>query len=70
MDGAVLTVTSEVAHPDEEHAEHKEGTPIEQSDKPRAGSTPHSIFMMMHYLVLHPLLQCFSDFYQPYAQTI
>jgi hypothetical protein len=37
LDGASLTVTSDVAHQDEEEP-LKEGVPIEQSDKPRAGS--------------------------------
>jgi len=39
LDGAILSVTSEVAHQDEDHgnATAKEGHPIEQSDKPRAG---------------------------------
>lgn len=37
MDGASLSVTSDVAHQDEEE-QSKEEVPIEQSDKPRAGS--------------------------------
>ncbi|ETW82006.1 hypothetical protein HETIRDRAFT_418015 [Heterobasidion irregulare TC 32-1] len=37
LDGAHLTVTSDVVHPDDEETPHVEGTPIEQSDKPRAG---------------------------------
>ncbi|KAK0201609.1 hypothetical protein DFS33DRAFT_1348732 [Desarmillaria ectypa] len=36
LDGATLSVTSDVPPPDEEE-EHKEGTPLQQSDKPRAG---------------------------------
>ncbi|KAK0503795.1 hypothetical protein EDD18DRAFT_1130735 [Armillaria luteobubalina] len=36
LDGATLSVTSDVPPPDEED-EHKEGTPLQQSDKPRAG---------------------------------
>ncbi|KAF8918846.1 hypothetical protein CPB85DRAFT_1278996 [Mucidula mucida] len=35
LDGSTLTVSSDVAHADEEHVEGKEG--IDQSDKPRAG---------------------------------
>ncbi len=38
LDGATLSVTSDVPPPDEEDV-HKEGTPLQQSDKPRAGST-------------------------------
>jgi len=37
LDGAQLSVTSEVVHPDAEEEPHKPGTPLEQSDKPRAG---------------------------------
>jgi hypothetical protein len=39
LDGASLSVTSDVAHQDEEE-QLKEGVPVEQSDKPRAGSKP------------------------------
>ena len=39
LDSAILTVTSDVVHHDEDEDEPlKEGHPIEQSDKPRAGS--------------------------------
>ncbi|KIY61867.1 hypothetical protein CYLTODRAFT_494991 [Cylindrobasidium torrendii FP15055 ss-10] len=36
LDGATLDVTSDIAHADEPEGEHKEGAPLEQSDKPRA----------------------------------
>ena len=36
MDGASISVTSEVEHKDEEAVD--ESTPIDQTDKPRAGS--------------------------------
>ena len=36
LDGATLSVTSDVEHKDEEGAD--ESTPIDQTDKPRAGS--------------------------------
>lgn len=40
LDGNHLTVHSDKVHPDEEDSEanHVPGAPIEQSDKPRAGS--------------------------------
>lgn len=38
LDGATLDVTSEVAHEDEDTGTSREGHPIDQSDKPRAGS--------------------------------
>ncbi|KAI3611054.1 protein vip1 [Moniliophthora roreri] len=37
LDGATLTVTSEVTHEDEAHKEDHHNEPISQSDKPRAG---------------------------------
>lgn len=45
LDGSHLNVTSETVHPDapDNQDEHPvEGVPIEQSDKPRAGSTCYS----------------------------
>lgn len=48
LDGLQLNVTSETVHPDvpEKHDEHEsaEAVPIEQSDKPRAGSMYHDLF--------------------------
>ncbi len=40
VDGSALTVHSDTVHPDEEESEatHVPGTPLDQSDKPRAGS--------------------------------
>lgn len=37
LDGNILTVTSEVEHQDTDEP-HVEGAPLDQSDKPRAGS--------------------------------
>jgi RNA recognition motif-containing protein len=39
LDGSALTVHSDTVHPDEEESEatHVPGTPLDQSDKPRAG---------------------------------
>ncbi|RDB17897.1 Protein vip1 [Hypsizygus marmoreus] len=37
LDGATLSVTSDVVHEDEERSASREGHPIEQTDKPRAG---------------------------------
>jgi hypothetical protein len=36
LDGAIISVTSDVEHKDEEAVD--ESTPIDQTDKPRAGS--------------------------------
>jgi hypothetical protein len=40
LDGGTLSVNSDTVHPDEEDSEatHVSGTPLDQSDKPRAGS--------------------------------
>ena len=38
LDGAHLNVYSDTVHPDEEEAPHVPGSPLDQSDKPRAGS--------------------------------
>jgi hypothetical protein len=38
LDGAHLTVHSDVVHQDEEEAPHIPGSPPDQSDKPRAAS--------------------------------
>ena len=40
LDGSALVVHSDTAHPDEEDSgtTHVPGAPLEQSDKPRAGS--------------------------------
>jgi len=38
LDGAHLNVHSDTVHPDEEEAPHVPGSPLDQSDKPRAGS--------------------------------
>lgn len=38
LDGSTLSVTSEVVYHDEPHDVTNEGHPIEQTDKPRAGS--------------------------------
>ena len=40
LDGATLSVTSEQEHPDERPTSAGNGAHIEQSDKPRAASTP------------------------------
>ncbi|KAI9443064.1 hypothetical protein H4582DRAFT_1152301 [Lactarius indigo] len=37
LDGAHLSVHSDTVHPDEEEAPHVPGSPLDQSDKPRAG---------------------------------
>ena len=38
LDGTQLNVFSDTVHPDEEEAPHVPGSPLDQSDKPRAGS--------------------------------
>lgn len=55
LDGSHLNVTSETVHPDapESHEEHPgQDVPIEQSDKPRAGSTYHEIFSRVYPLLM------------------
>ncbi|KAH9073367.1 hypothetical protein EDB83DRAFT_2516249 [Lactarius deliciosus] len=37
LDGAQLSIHSDTVHPDEEEAPHVPGSPLDQSDKPRAG---------------------------------
>lgn len=46
LDGGTLSVHSETVHPDEEESEatHVPGTPLDQSDKPRAGSKHKPVF--------------------------
>jgi hypothetical protein len=46
LDGGALSVYSDTVHPDEEDSEttHVPGTPLDQSDKPRAGSKHHFVF--------------------------
>ena len=41
LDGAHLGVLSDTVHPDEEEAPHVPGSPLDQSDKPRAASEYH-----------------------------
>ena len=41
LDGAHLTVLSDTVHPDEEEPPHVPGSPLDQSDKPRAASEYH-----------------------------
>lgn len=52
MDGASLEVSSEVAHQDEDEP-LKEGVPLEQSDKPRAGSKVKIYLVSCSYLTGH-----------------
>jgi hypothetical protein len=49
LDGASLEVSSEVAHQDEDEP-LKEGVPLEQSDKPRAGSKVKLYLVFLHLL--------------------
>lgn len=46
LDSGTLSVHSDTVHPDEEESEanHVPGTPLDQSDKPRAGSKHPPVF--------------------------
>jgi hypothetical protein len=47
LDGEHLTVTSEAEHPDEPQVPYTEGTPIDQTHKPRAASTLMSNYIFV-----------------------
>jgi hypothetical protein len=54
LDGSHLNVTSDTVHPDvpDNHEEHPaEGAPIEQSDKPRAGSACNTLVLIVPVLM-------------------
>ncbi|TFK70362.1 hypothetical protein BDN72DRAFT_839068 [Pluteus cervinus] len=55
LDGAHLRVSSDVEHHDEEHQHAKEGRPIEQSDKPRAGIAAE--YLAKGYILSDGILQ-------------
>lgn len=50
LDGAIISVTSDVAHEDEEAGD--ESTPIDQTDKPRAGSKFHFLALPAHEIFI------------------
>ncbi|KAF8895307.1 hypothetical protein BD779DRAFT_1498721 [Infundibulicybe gibba] len=55
LDGATLSVTSDVDHQDEEHDAQKDSHPIEQSDKPRAGIAAE--YLAKGYVLSDSILQ-------------